>query len=53
MKAVELVETFEKYCLVANYDKLDRLNLFVAPDVMPPLSKMASLGQPRVESVVF
>ena len=43
-KAVELLETFKKYCSVANYDPLDHLNLFVAPVALPPFSEMASLG---------
>ena len=52
-KAVQHLETFEKYCSVANYDPLDRLNLFVVPVDLPPFSEMASLGRPRVESLVF
>ena len=42
--AVELLETFEKYCSVANYDPLDRLNLFVTPVALPSFSDMAFLG---------
>ena len=49
----EHLGTFEKYCSVANYDPLDRLNLFVVRVALPPFSEMASLGRPRVESVVF
>ena len=52
-RAVEHLETFEKYSSVSNYDPLDRLNLFVVPVALPPFSEMASLGQPRVESLVF
>ena len=52
-KAVEHLETFEKYSSVSNYDPLDRLNLFVVPVALPPFSEMASLGRPRVESLVF
>ena len=52
-KVVEHPETFEKYCSVANYDPLDLLNLFVVPVAFPPFSEMASLGRPRVESLVF
>ena len=43
-KAMELLETFEKYCSVANYDPLDRLNLFVVPAALPPFSEIATLG---------
>ena len=52
-KAVEHLETFEKYSSVSNYDPLDRLNLFFVPVALPPYSEMASLGRPRVESFVF
>ena len=38
-KAVEHLETFEKYCSVAIYDPLDRLNLFVVPVALPPFLK--------------
>ena len=38
-KAVEHLETFERYCSVANYDPLDRLNLFVVPVALPPFLK--------------
>ena len=41
---MELLETFEKDCSVANYDPLDRLNLFVAPVALPPFSEVAPLG---------
>ena len=41
---MELLETFEKYCSVANYDPLDRLHLFAAPVALPQFFEMASLG---------
>ena len=52
IKALELVGTIEQFCSVASYDKLDRLNLIVVSVVFPLSSEMASLDQPRVESLV-